>query len=707
MCDGRGVVVVRYPQDGIQNGSPDGFALVDAGGQVVEFLSYEGAFAGVGGPAGGLVAVDIGVAESSVPIGQSLSRTATGTWLAPAPATMGACNSGVGPAPPPQTAFSFSGRSPTGDPALPVGFQDQLFVVVRVLDTDGTLDTVTTPVTWSTDTPALASVDEDGVITALAAGTAAFRATTADGVVSPPYALPTRVAVASATAQYAGNAEFGVPADGDPSDDILVVRPQFTASYSPTRNIPNWVSYDLDATHFGAEDRCDCFTFDPTLPPALPRYTTAAYTGAGAFAGHGIDRGHLVRSFDRTSGSLDNAVSFYFTNIIPQAADLNQGPWAVMETHLGDLARLQNREVYIIAGASGSKGTVKGEGLITIPASVWKVAVILPRDQGLAHVTSWRDLEVIAAIMPNDPGVRDTDWRTFETTVDAVEALSGYDLLALLPDQVEIAVESGTAPPTAAVNGPFASLEGSAVPMSAAGSTDPDGDELAYAWDFGDGSTATGASVTHTYAQNGVYTVRVVATDPLGLVDTATTTATVANVAPAVGALPDATLLTGETYQAAGAFTDPGADSWTATVDYGDGSGVQPLALVEMAFVLSHTYGAAGTFILTVRVTDDVTTSPRTATITVLTPVQGVQAAMDIVVQWLAGGVLDRGNANSLTVKLDAARRQLERDGGTPAVQQLEAVLNELDALVRSGRLEAAEAAALRELVQRVIAAVQ
>jgi hypothetical protein len=80
---------------------------------------------------------------------------------------------------------------------------------------------------------------------------------------------------------------------------------------------------------------------------------------------------------------------------------------------------------------------------------------------------------------------------------------------------------------------------------------------------------------------------------------------------------------------------------------------------------------------------------------------------MDIVVQWLAGGVLDRGNANSLTVKLDAARRQLERDGGTPAVQQLEAVLNELDALVRSGRLEAAEAAALRELVQRVIAAVQ
>ena len=435
MCDGRGVVVVNYPQDGIQNGAPDGFALVDAAGLVVEFLSYEGTLTATNGPASGMTSVDIGVLETSAtPIGQSLQRTAAGTWLAPAATTMGGCNSGVGPPPPPQFAFTFSGRDAIGDPALPVGFQDQLFVTVR----DGGGNVLTGTITWSSDTPALASIDQDGVMTALGEGTAVLRATTAAGATAT-YALPTRVAVASLTAQYAGNAEFGEPADADASDDFLVRRAQYTTSFNRTRGTPNWVSYNLEATHFGAEDRCDCFTFDPALPASYPSYTTAAYTGSGTFHGYGIDRGHLARSFDRTSGSLDNAATFYFTNIIPQAADLNQGPWAVMETYLGDLARFQDREVYIIAGVAGSKGTLKNEGIVTIPASVWKVAVIMPRNQGLGSISSWQDLEVVAVIMPNDPGVRTVDWRTYLTTVDAVEALSGYDLLALLADQVEIA----------------------------------------------------------------------------------------------------------------------------------------------------------------------------------------------------------------------------------------------------------------------------
>ncbi len=55
-----------------------------------------------------------------------------------------------------------------------------------------------------------------------------------------------------------------------------------------------------------------------------------------------------------------------------------------MENFLGDLARLQNKEVYIVAGVAGNIGTVKNEGKIVIPASTWKVAVIMPRDQGLA-----------------------------------------------------------------------------------------------------------------------------------------------------------------------------------------------------------------------------------------------------------------------------------------------------------------------------------
>jgi DNA/RNA endonuclease G (NUC1) len=698
-CGARGVVVVNYAVNGIQNGSPDGMALVNASGQVVEFLSYEGTLTAVGGPAGGTVSTDIGVAENSAPVGQSLQRDATGAW-ALATSTFGACNPSGGT--PGGNTISFSGRLPS-DPALPVGFQDQLFATVRT----GSNVVVQTTVTWSSETPTIASIDQNGVMTALAAGTATVRATAADGLTTATYSLPTRVAVASTTAQYAGNAEFGEPADADPSDDFIVRYPEYTASYNRNRNTPNWVSYDLDATHFGPEDRCDCFTFDPSLPSSFTRYTTADYTGAGEIAGFGIDRGHLARSFDRTSASLDNAFTFLFTNIVPQAADLNQGPWAAMENFLGDQARFQNKEVYIIAGVAGSAGTVKNQGKIVIPAATWKVAVIMPRDQGLANVTRASDIQVIAAIMPNQPGIRNVNWETYKTTVDAVEALSGYDLLALLRDDIEIEVESGTKPPVAAVNGPFTGQEGSPVSMSGAASSDPDGDALTYLWSFGDGAAATGPNVSHTYAQDGNFSVRLIVRDIRGLEDTVTTTAAIANVAPVIASFAGATLLPGETYAASGSFADPGSDPWTATVDYGDGSGVTSLALAGKTFALTHTYATAGSFTVTVRVSDDDVTSTRTATVTVLTPAQGLGNAIALVDALAEAGTIEPGNANSLRTKLEGARRSL--DGGTTAAAlgKLQALLNELDALVRSGRLSETDARPLRTLVERVVESIR
>ena len=84
---------------GFQNGSPDGLALVDASNGVVQFLSYEGSFTAVGGPANGMSSTDIGVSESGTgAIGNSLQLNGTGnkyadfTWSAEAPATAGTAN---------------------------------------------------------------------------------------------------------------------------------------------------------------------------------------------------------------------------------------------------------------------------------------------------------------------------------------------------------------------------------------------------------------------------------------------------------------------------------------------------------------------------------------------------------------------------------------------------------------------------------------
>ncbi|MEJ2708113.1 MAG: hypothetical protein P8074_10915, partial [Anaerolineales bacterium] len=96
---GYGTVVISYPTNGIQNGSPDGLALVDDTGTVLQFLSYEGSFTAVAGPAAGLTSTDMGVQESySTPAGDSLQLAGAGgtyggfTWEGPIPATFGAVN---------------------------------------------------------------------------------------------------------------------------------------------------------------------------------------------------------------------------------------------------------------------------------------------------------------------------------------------------------------------------------------------------------------------------------------------------------------------------------------------------------------------------------------------------------------------------------------------------------------------------------------
>jgi len=93
---GRGAV--SFPIAGLQNGSPDGVALVDPGGVVVEFLSYEGSLTATDGPASGLVSIDIGVAESSTtPVGQSV-QLLDGIWTGPAAESPGVLNGAAPPA---------------------------------------------------------------------------------------------------------------------------------------------------------------------------------------------------------------------------------------------------------------------------------------------------------------------------------------------------------------------------------------------------------------------------------------------------------------------------------------------------------------------------------------------------------------------------------------------------------------------------------
>jgi endonuclease I len=65
---------------GMQNGAPDGLALVDDVSAVIEFLSYEGGLTATNGPASGMSSTNTGVSESSgTPVGFSLQKSGTGS----------------------------------------------------------------------------------------------------------------------------------------------------------------------------------------------------------------------------------------------------------------------------------------------------------------------------------------------------------------------------------------------------------------------------------------------------------------------------------------------------------------------------------------------------------------------------------------------------------------------------------------------------
>ena len=135
--------------------------------------------------------------------------------------------------------------------------------------------------------------------------------------------------------------------------------------------------------------------------------------------------------------------------------------------------------------------------------------------------------------------------------------------------------------------------------------TDEDqADSHTYSWDFGDGSASVTDTLTpsHTYADNGTYTVTLTVTDSAGNSSSGTVTVTVTNSAPVVNAGADQTVNTGNTVSFNGSFTDAGAnDTHTITWDIdGDGTFDYTGSLTP-----THVYQVAGSYTVTLQVTDD------------------------------------------------------------------------------------------------------
>jgi hypothetical protein len=125
-------------------------------------------------------------------------------------------------------------------------------------------------------------------------------------------------------------------------------------------------------------------------------------------------------------------------------------------------------------------------------------------------------------------------------------------------------------------------------------------------------------SLNHLWAAGGPYTVTVAVTDDAGATGTSSFHVTVKNIAPTVSLGSAVELAFDPTLHQTGTFDDPGTtETYTATVDYNDGSGPQALALTGRSFLLDHVYALPGTYSVIVRVSDGTDTGAATLAVLV------------------------------------------------------------------------------------------
>jgi RHS repeat-associated protein len=169
-------------------------------------------------------------------------------------------------------------------------------------------------------------------------------------------------------------------------------------------------------------------------------------------------------------------------------------------------------------------------------------------------------------------------------------------------------------PPVANPGGPYSGNVGQPISFDGSKSTAPSGQLItSYVWNFGDNSTGTGVTPTHSYVTAGIFQVSLTVTDTTGGTNTASTTATVAALPTAnAGGAYTGTVNQPVSFNGTGSSAPPGQSITSYAWSFGDnatGSGATP----------THTYSSAGTFQVSLTVTDTsggTNTASTTATIT-------------------------------------------------------------------------------------------
>lgn len=220
------------------------------------------------------------------------------------------------------------------------------------------------------------------------------------------------------------SSKLEIPTDPQNRPDIRLNRTGYTASYNKDYKTPNWVGWELTRKETtGQEERKNRFLPDPDVP--APRAEHDDYTNSG------YDRGHMAPAADMKWSPKAMEESFYLSNICPQDQKLNRDDWSDLEESCRGWAKKYGT-VYITCGPIYDRKRPRriGKNKVAVPDRFFKVVLIYNRKNPIA----------MGFVFDNK--AHHQPLRHYMVSVDDVEAITGYDFFAKLPDEVENRIEA-------------------------------------------------------------------------------------------------------------------------------------------------------------------------------------------------------------------------------------------------------------------------
>ena len=209
------------------------------------------------------------------------------------------------------------------------------------------------------------------------------------------------------------------------SSENIIRHLAYTVSFNPQTHLPNWVAYELTADETDGPWTRKGLRFVPDP------YCKGEQADREDYRNSGYSHGHLAPAGDMKWDSLAMIESFYYTNCIPQDANLNTGKWHQLEEKTRKLAR-EYGSVYVVTGPVIQYDSVERIGYhgIAVPVACYKALLIRNKERYSA----------IGFVMLN--GGEQRSMKECACTVDELEALLGLNMFYNLPDDIEEAVES-------------------------------------------------------------------------------------------------------------------------------------------------------------------------------------------------------------------------------------------------------------------------